>query len=80
MSKRLENVKRYVINELRYLANKCQAFRGTIHDFHINHLSWFEYNAVYSAIMELIDEKEILYIKDDDVYTLILKEKDMEEE
>lgn len=77
MSKRLIRVKKHIVAFLSTLAmDKC-AFRGTLYDFH-QYFDWFDYADVASAVMELINENKILYIKDEEIYTLILKEEDME--
>ena len=77
MSKRLDNVKAYIMKYLLDLAKECKTFRGTLYDFY-QYFSWFKYADVASAVMELINENKILYIKDEEIYTLILKEEDME--
>lgn len=77
MSKRLSKDKQYVLEALRHLAEHCQAFRGTLYDFQVTYLPWIEYPRVASSIKELIDEGKILYIKEDDVYTLIISENEM---
>lgn len=77
MSKRLIRVKKHIVAFLSTLAKENTTFRGTLYDFH-QYFNWFDYADVVAAVMELIDENKILYIKDGDVYMLMLKEEDME--
>ena len=57
------------------LAELHIAYRGTLEDL-ASCMMGYDYNDIRAAVLEMIEANEIVYIIDEDTYTLTIKEED----
>lgn len=70
-------MKKKVIKFLGKLAEHYIAFRGTLDE--LAEMMGYDSNEVKSAVLELISNNEIVYLIDEDTYTLTIREEDENE-